>query len=196
MSVESGLPNWLFFAWRAIAPFEAILRPSSHSEDGTIVAIFDSGDQAESCAKRLARVLKRASCSAFGNKVKVECLNCEHGTLCRAKRILKRGGAKRIKEVDSYQELVISVVLPRGMTVATAPLVLDRDVADILRFLYLKCPPPSREEREDCVILTFVYAGEAIYTRFKRGGTPVEELWISNTESRLVPGNFRITGLI
>jgi len=173
------------------------LRPSSHSEDGTVIASFDRRDQAKLCAEKLARKLECASCSSFNRKVKVKCGDCDYGTLDVAMKLLKGYGAKRIEEVGSYQELTIQVTLPPRITIAATPLVLDQNTAELLQNLYEACPAPTRKETETKTVLTFKYKGPTIYLNFmfKRVEAPFGELWFKHNP-KPVPKNFKIAGLI
>jgi hypothetical protein len=173
------------------------LRPSSHSEDGTVIAYFDREDQAKLSAKKLARELESVSCSYFGRKVKVLCCDSEYGALDDARGLLSSYGANDVEEVDSYQELTIQVTLPLRITSAAIPLVLDQNTAELLQNLYDACPEPTREETKTKTVLTFRYKGPTIYMKFafRKAGKPSEELWFNN-DPRPVPPNFKITGLV
>ena len=173
-------------------------RPSSHSEDGTIVATFEKREVAKKALEKLDQVLQCASCSVFKKKVKVKCGDCEYGTLDRATHILVRFGAKSVEEVGSYQELTITVTLPPKVTIETSPLVLDKNTASIIKELVAICPRPKQKMTEKETVYTFKYSGPSIFMPllFVQSESPRGTLWIRGNQTHPIPESITITGLI
>lgn len=165
-------------------------RPSSHSEDGTVVAVFKS----EAAAKRAA-----AQCGGrhFGRKVKFFASNAEYGTLNRVSDSMWKAGAEKVFRYLHYQELIIEVRLPAGVRRETIPLVCDSDTAAIIRHLEALCGKPEEVVTRRSRKLIFRYAGDKrIFRRAsKRWGPPRDEFWFD--DKVYYPSKaFRVRGLV
>lgn len=115
-------------------------RPSSHSEDGTIIATFKTQEQ----AKAAVRKVKHFGARRLNRRVAVTCLNGEYGTIEKSKKILTKLHPVHLKESDDcYQELAIEATFPKGATLETAQLMLNQEDLKILRGLIQECGQPE-----------------------------------------------------
>jgi len=137
-------------------------RPSSHSEDGTVVATFNDETEARHAAKKLGNYARH---KRVGCMVRVHCHGGNHGTLRKASNIFYRAGAKTVEHFDdNYQELTIEITLPKGATLETFIFLADADTANIIRQLTKTCPPPKQTLGKTTKI-TFNYKGKQIYLK-------------------------------
>jgi hypothetical protein len=168
-------------------------RPSSHSEDGTIVATFANAKQAAQAAKHVQCYGGRR----LDNKVKVECCNGEYGTLQHAEDILRGYAPLKIEDLDDYQDLTIEVTLPRGITEEAAPLIINDNTLRIIRGLRRRCGKPQIIDGKKTRKMVFHYVGEdTIYYKssYETAHQKFGEFWLDET----IPSNnmFRVRGLV
>jgi hypothetical protein len=127
-------------------------RPSSHSEDGTIIATFKT----QKHAVEALRKLKRFRAKRLGRRVAVACLSAEYGTLKKSRRILNKLNPVSIENIDDYhQEIIIEATVPSGTTVETAQLLLDQKDIQILNGLIKECGKPECVTTKQKTIIRF-----------------------------------------
>ena len=167
-------------------------RPSSHSEDGTIVAVFEDKEVARSVANKI----RRLGGTLWENKLMVSGSSLNYGTLREAEAIFQEAGAKSISKPKHHQELIIRVCLPTGITEDAIPLVLDSNTLKLLQELTKACGKPQREVRGKTTVLTFHYcADRKIYYPFKHPDNPYGVFRLSQ-QNFPVTKTFKIKGLI
>jgi len=163
-------------------------RPSSHSEDGTIVATFKNKVEAQKAAKKFneeAREDDNYSCSTIENRLILYFGDAQYGTMDEIAERLKYL-ADDIQDYNLYQELTIEVCLPTKSTLAHLPLMLDRDSLEIVMWL-LKTGKPKTRQNKDSYTLIFSYRGEEIYESQGNSFSEKEVLIINNRELEIGP---------
>ena len=153
-------------------------RPSSHSEDYTLIATYKDEKEAEKAGKALERLLEDmkekeenyetdwnpddAYVSVSGNKLWFEVYTA--GYLDDVELVI-RDAAKpeNIELFTNYQELVIRVRVPKGLTVESAMLILSREEAEAVKWFTETCGEPKMVEEDDAVVFEWFYRGEGIY---------------------------------
>jgi hypothetical protein len=163
-------------------------RPSSHSEDGTIVATFKNKEEARKAAKKLSDEAPGSddfSCSLSENRLILYLCDAEYGTMGTITERLE-DFAEDIREYNQYQELTIEVCLPNKSTLAHLPLVLDRDSLEIVLWL-LKTGKPETRQSKDSYTMVFSYCGEGIYESQENSFSEKEVLIINNREREIGP---------
>ena len=164
-------------------------RPSSHSEDFTIIAEYATpaqANKAEAILKKMLEDMKtheddydsdwepdEASVSAYGRNVSFEVYTAGYlshviSTMNKLKPI------KPLEVFRNYQEIAIKLTLPEGMTIETIPLVFDARDVKAVRWLTEKCGKPKRIKWNGKEQLMWLYKGDEIYY----GGT----LWAGAVE--------------
>lgn len=133
----------------------------------------------------------------MGSKVKVSLSNAEYGTLQNIANSMRDAGAKEVLIHEGYQELIIEVTLPRGITKETVALVCDTNTAIIIQKLEKLCGKPEEVLTRRSKKLVFKYAGEAdIFSRASKRGWPRQnEFWLD--EKTFYPSKaFKVRGLV
>jgi hypothetical protein len=138
-------------------------RPSSHSDDGTIVATFKT----EAKAKEAAECIDTFQLRRDKNKVVLVFCNEPPGSIDWYTKSLNSHGAVQTKYYMRYEELVIRVFLPLGVTRAMVPLIVNVETFKILQELRQRCPKQNIKEikTEGGLVLRFKYEGEGILDR-------------------------------
>ena len=154
------------------------LRPSSHSEDYTLVAEYAS----EEAAAKTVKALKRVRNMATKDEIDVD-WNGEDAQITRkgktVKFIVNTGGSineakaamhiqtpKGFGAYTNYQELTITVKVPKGIArnVGIVPLVMNPEEANAILCLISSCGEPEVTRcGKKHEILTWNYRGERIY---------------------------------
>ena len=151
-------------------------RPSSHSDEWTIVATYPDKRKAEKAYRKLERLLEDmeeneseyetdwspgdANCWLNGREVFFTVYTS--GYLDDVLSVLEKFNPEKTEYYRNYQELIIRVRVPRGSTVESLALI-DEEEAKALKWLTEKCGEPKVEEDGDEQLLTFNYKGEGIY---------------------------------
>jgi hypothetical protein len=157
-------------------------RPSSHSDDYTLIVTYKSAKAAEKVKETLFKMLEDmqkgankydtdwapddAHVSTDGNKVWFEVYTA--GYLDDVESVLRKVAVPK-EEIEcyrDYQELAVSVKVPKGLTPETAMLVLDRDEAEAIKWFKQSCGLPKTFECGDGEHQTFewFYRGDNIYS--------------------------------
>jgi len=143
---------------------EIKFRPSSHSEDGTIIATFPNEKRAKEVAKRLKRYgARRLDC-----RVGVSCSDAEYGTIEQVDEIFDKYNAEDVEQYDMYQELIIEVTLPIEMPLSVVPLIVDRETAEIIVKLTRWLGKPEEKLTRQSKKLIYRYEGEKyVYAKYR-----------------------------
>jgi hypothetical protein len=156
------------------------LRPSSHSDDYTIIATYRDKRAARKVGDALERLLgdmkqhtdeydtdwspEEASVQVVGERVWFEVYTA--GYMDDVESVLRKVAVP--KEVECYrnhQELKVRVNVPIGLNMETAALILDKDEAQALKWFREVCGEPKVEDCGDGAhqILEWSYEGDEIY---------------------------------
>jgi len=155
-------------------------RPSSHSSDYTIVAEFKSERKAEETYRKLEQLIERMSDeedeeidgvdwgpedALFSLRGKTVYFSVySSGRLGPVEDLLSE--AEDYNVYTNYQELTISVEVPKGLKFESAMLVLPREEAEMLKVLREQCEEVEVEEEGDRQFFIFKYRGDGIYDEF------------------------------
>jgi len=160
--------KWHFFKFR----------PSSHSDDFTLIATYKDGETAKRVKDALFRMLEdmkknpegydtdwdpdEAGVSHYGNQVTFEVYTA--GYLDDVEALLEKiAKPDSIECYQNYQEITIYVEIPKGLTLDAAMLVLDKDEVEALRWLRKHCGEPKVTDNGKNQLLEWFYAGDEIY---------------------------------
>jgi len=152
------------------------LRPSSHSEDLTLIATFGSEERAEKAYDSLKSLLgdmdqepekyvvdwspDEADVELRGNEILFSVYTA--GDLDDVEDVL-RELAEKVECFTGYQELVIEAEVPKGLTPESAMLVLDADEAEAVRKLTELCGRPEVSKDGDKQFFVWLYKGDRLY---------------------------------
>ena len=154
-------------------------RPSSHSDDFTLIATYKDEESARKVEDALKRLLKdmeeniddydtdwspdEASVSLDGNKVWFEVYTA--GYLDDVESVIRKvAKPENIECYANYQEITVRVRIPKGLTIESAMLVLDKEEAEAIKWFIEKCGKPAIKECGDNTqILEWFYSGDEIY---------------------------------
>jgi len=154
-------------------------RPSSHSEDFTVIATYKSVEKAEKVERALKDLLEdmeehpddydidwspdEAYVSLEGNKVRFEVYTA--GYLSDVESVIKKvAKPETIEWYRDYQEITVRVRVPKGLTVESAMLVLDREEAEAIKWFRENCGEPKVIDCGDGTqLLEWFYRGDGIY---------------------------------
>jgi len=153
-------------------------RPSSHSEDYTIIATFNDEKTAEKVEGALLRMLEdmrnnledydvdwspdEAHVTTNGNQVIFEVYTA--GYLDDVESLIRKIAKPLCVECyQDYQEIVICVKVPKGLSPEMALLVLDKDEAEAIKWLMKTCGEPKIVEAGKHWIFKWLYSGDGIY---------------------------------
>ncbi|MEM4143915.1 MAG: hypothetical protein QW445_07260 [Candidatus Bathyarchaeia archaeon] len=152
------------------------LRPSSHSDDYTIIAKYQSKKDCQTVYKKLQRLLQhmktKNDCDwspdeAYVNKDDLVITFGVYtaGYLDEVEDIL---GAKAsdIQTYCNYQELEIEVELPAPSLEASA-LAFSNEELKLIAWLKKHVSEPKIEKDGDCWVAKWFYAGDAIYNDYE-----------------------------
>jgi hypothetical protein len=131
-------------------------RPSSHSDDGTIVATFETSEM----AKWVAAILD-AGC--LGEKVFLVVYHEVEGSIDALENQLERMGAKKVANYDRYQELIITVQLPPGISDDSLPIIVDRRIVDLVKKLRKLGATQKTRSTHGTQETKFWYSGKTIF---------------------------------
>jgi len=165
--------------------FALKFRPSGHSTSFTIVGIFKN--------KAVARAVKKQ----FGGKQRnnLVLLSFYQDTTREAcvplvEDIKKYSDEQNVNLYEYYQNVRITVFLPRETTPAQAQLLLSKSDAMILRELFKLCNAPTIANTKTQTKLIFEYVGDMIVNaerkRFFIGPEIVEGSEVFKIKSRFV----------
>jgi hypothetical protein len=159
-------------------------RPSSHSDDGTLVATFKSEAEAR-------RANLRVEGSVIGKQVVLQFNNQPEGSIGHYEAQLETLGARDVAYYDRYEELLIQVTLPPMTTEGIVPLVVNAETAMIIRELSKLCPKRNIKfvKGETQTTLEFRYAGEGLMAKM---GTALEFFYGQEVP---IPSNIKVTVL-
>jgi len=132
-------------------------RPSSHSDDGTVVATFKNAAEAKKVAEQINSFHKK-------NRVILIFNNEPEGTIDHYTKRLKQLGATKAEYYMCYEKLIVHVTLPIGVNEETIPLVVNTETSVILKELRRLCPKPQikKTKNQQWVTLEFRYEGEGL----------------------------------
>ena len=154
-------------------------RPSSHSEDYTIIATYQNTQDANKAQTALDKLLKdmeehpdtydtdwspeEAQNSTAGNQVTFTVYSA--GYVDDVESVLsKAAAAEKVDCFTNYQELTITAKVPKGLTPETAMLVLDKEEAEAIKWLTNATGSPKVSEAEDGEqTYEWFYSGDEIY---------------------------------
>ncbi|MGD6805815.1 MAG: hypothetical protein ACQCN4_02525 [Candidatus Bathyarchaeia archaeon] len=153
-------------------------RPSSHSEDYTIIASYQTDEDAAKAQKAVDELLKdmekqpenydtdwspdEAQVSTCGNQVSFAVYSA--GSLDDVESALqKEAEPESLNCYTNYQELTIMVKVPKGLTPQSAILVLDTAEAEAIKWLTEHIGNPKITEEENEQTYEWFYAGDEIY---------------------------------
>jgi hypothetical protein len=156
-------------------------RPSSHSDDYTIIATYKSAKAAEKVKETLTKMLEDmkknekdyetdwapddAHISTEGSKVWFDAYTA--GYMDDVESVLRKvAEPKEIECYRDYQELIVRVKVPKGLTPEAAMLVLDKEEAEAIKWFRENCGPPKVIDVGDGEHQTFewFYKGDNIYS--------------------------------
>jgi len=154
-------------------------RPSSHSDDYTIIATYKDMKKAEKVKKALERLLKdmeeneddydvdwspdEAYVSLDGNRVWFEVYTA--GYLDDVESVIRKvAKPENIECYANYQEITVRVRIPEDLTIESAMLVLDKEEAEAIKWFRENCGEPEVKNCGDGTqILEWFYSGDEIY---------------------------------
>jgi len=134
-----------------------LFKPSSHSDDHTIIATFKTNQQARCAAGYI-----RQQAMVEGKKVTVALHNAEYGTTESVEKTLKQFNPQELEAYNVYQELEITAKVIVGASPETLHLITSDDMATILIELLKKCPVKITHKGKFDQ-WTFHYRGEGIF---------------------------------
>ena len=168
-------------------------RPSSHSSDYTIVARFRTEREAEEAYRELERLIEEMD----EEDVEIHGVDwCPGDAFYRLRdktvyfSVWSNGRLGPVEDILSeaedyniytnYQELTISVEVPKGLKFESAMLVLPREEAEMLKVLKEYCENVEVKEEVDRRFFIFKYRGDGIYDEFD------DELFLGGTSLKLL----------
>ena len=154
-------------------------RPSSHSEDYTLIATYQAAEEAGKAKAALDKLLQdmeehpesydtdwspeEAQVSTAGNQVTFVVYSA--GYLDDVESVVnKAANPEKVECYTNYQELTVTVKVPKGLTPETAMLVLDKEEAEAIKWFKEKIGAPKIAEGEDGEqTYEWFYSGDEIY---------------------------------
>jgi len=152
-------------------------RPSSHSDDITLIAYYKTdkkADKAEQVMQRLIKDMKQldhdyeldwdpdeANVSVNGDQVVFEVYTA--GYLEDVYVTLVKTGATKIEAFQDYQEVTIQLVVPLKASMETLPLLLKNDDVALMKWLTETCGQPKIIKEENQTKIEWFYRGDYIY---------------------------------
>ncbi|MHA1744027.1 MAG: hypothetical protein ACTSV6_07235 [Candidatus Heimdallarchaeota archaeon] len=152
-------------------------RPSSHSEDYTILGVFPDKKIARLAYNAVRRLLRdirngktdfprdwsldEATVRLRGNRVLFSVYTAGYIETIRA--LLEKYEPEILEEYTNYQELEIRLTLPSQVSIKTAPLILPKEQLALFRQLLKICKVTTKREKKQTIFI-FRYFGEEIYT--------------------------------
>jgi len=151
-------------------------RPSSHSDDGTIVAMFKSEKEAKTAAKKLEMVGDKQK-KQHKNLVLVGFWNADFGTIPPIVQELKKLGATQTRVYDSYQELTVEFEFPLDVSPKMLPLLFDADSLGIWNWFSKRCKKQTFK-RNGKQIVQFFYCGDTVYLNSLNSTVTFEQICV------------------
>jgi len=153
-------------------------RPSSHSEDYTLIATYANEEDAMSVAKKLFEMLEDmernidsydtdwspddAHVSIDGRRVIFNVYTA--GYLSDVRALLEKVAEPQSLECyENYQSLTISMVVPKDLSVEAAMVVCQNEEAEAIRWLVKNCGQPKIVDEKNMRIFRWDYCGDEIY---------------------------------
>jgi hypothetical protein len=153
-------------------------RPSSHSEDFTLIATYRDEKTAEKVKDALFRMLEDmrknpegydtdwdpddAGVSHYGGQVTFEVYTA--GYLDDVEALLEKVAKPQSVECyQNYQEITIYVEVPKDLSLDAAMLVMDVEEAEAIKWLRKHCGEPEIENNGKSRTFKWSYAGDEIY---------------------------------
>jgi hypothetical protein len=152
-------------------------RPSSHSEDFTIIARYQDGEKAKRAYDALRKLIDylreheekidwspdEAKIWINGNKIRFDVYTA--GYLDDVESVMRTAAnPDSVEWWTNYQQLEISVRVPHGLTPQAAMIVLDKEEAQAIRWLVENCGEPKVTELGNQDKWSWIYRGENIYS--------------------------------
>jgi hypothetical protein len=154
-------------------------RPSSHSEDYTLIATYEDEETAKKVRDALFKMLEdmkknpegydtdwdpdEAEVSQCGDQVTFEVYTA--GYLDDVEALLEKVAKPQSVECyQNYQEITIYVQVPKGLSLDAAMLVMDKDEAEAIKWLRKYCGEPEVLDNGKSRIFKWDYAGDGIYS--------------------------------
>lgn len=154
-------------------------RPSSHSDDYTVIASFNSLQDASLAFSALEIMLEdmrnnpedysadwspdEASVCVNEDKRRLRFDVNSGGYLSEVVNLMMKVGASKIEVYKYYQKLTISLEVPAGIPLETITLILDEEEVEAMRWLLENCGRPAVEEDGEVWRYVWTYAGDGIY---------------------------------
>ena len=154
-------------------------RPSSHSEDYTIMATYKTAEDAGRAQVALDKLLKdmeehaedydtdwspeEAQFSTAGNQLSFEVYSA--GSVDDVESVLEEApNVEKVECYTNYQEITVTVKVPKGLTLQTAMLVLDKEESEAIKWFTRVVGSPKITEGEDGEqTYEWFYSGDEIY---------------------------------
>jgi len=122
----------------------------------TLVAMFKT----EARAQLIADCFKEQEAKVYQTRVAIPFFKKDR---CKLFQALKKTNPEKIKEYPAYQELTITVELPRNLPLKSVPLVLNSETAMLIKALKKTCGRPTITQNENVDQWQFNYAGKLVY---------------------------------
>jgi hypothetical protein len=158
-------------------------RPSSHSEDGTIVATFKSEEEAKAAAKKLELVGDKQK-KRHKNLVLVGFWNADFGTIPPVAQALKNLGAAQTRVYNAYQELTVEFEFPLDVPPKMLPLLFDADSLGIWNWFSQQCQK-QEFKRGGKQIIQFFYCGDAVYLNPLNSAVTSEQICVDGKRFKI-----------
>lgn len=156
-------------------------RPSSHSNDYTIIATYRCEKDAEKAYAAIQRMLRKMKRNPYAYDVDWDpervtvyvdgeriFFNIEtSGDLDYIESAMREAAEPvEVAAYTDYQSLTIRVKVPAGITVESAMLILERDEAETIKRLREICGEPRVIMMGDSQVFEWTYEGDGIFNRF------------------------------
>jgi len=152
------------------------LRPSSHSTDYTVVGVCDDEATTKLLSETLFPIIKRKEKSAAsdwerpelvtrGNRVIFSVNTNSEGTLTKITDALEQDA--KIEQYMGYQEIVLRIPIPKGLTPKTLPLLFSPAEVTIIRYVMRHSKRLSTPNNGEG-IAEFFYRGRQIFDVFSQ----------------------------
>ena len=153
-------------------------RPSSHSDDYTMIATYKDEQTAEKVGKVLRKLVEdmkkrddydidwnpdETTINVDGKQVWFEVYTA--GYLDDVESVLRKVAApENVECYKDYQELTVRATVPKGLTPETSMIVLDREEAEAIKWFNEECGKPTVTDCEDGKhqVFEWHYEGEGI----------------------------------
>ena len=153
-------------------------RPSSHSDDYTIIATYGSEEDAEKVANKISEMLRDmenrmddydvdwapSDARFYSDGKRVVFTVYTAGYLSDVEALMmKVAKPQEIKYYQNYQELMIAAAVPRDLPVEAALVVQGDEEAEAIKWLIENCGKPVVADAGDRRILKWFYCGDGIF---------------------------------